>query len=49
VSLNSPKSTWGLDALSIFPFLSLMTTPIKAYKRYVNEAFEFSDLEKSFL
>ena len=44
LSINTPKPTRGLDALSISPFLVIDDNPIKAYKKIFNKAFEFSDL-----
>jgi len=44
LSINTPKPTNGLDALSIYPFLVIDDKPIKAYKKIFNNSFEFSDL-----
>ena len=47
LSINTPKPTRGLDALSISPFLVIDDNPIKAYKKIFNKAFEFSDLVRA--
>ena len=47
LSINTPKPTRGLDALSISPFLVIDDNPIKAYKKIFNKAFVFSDLVRS--
>ena len=44
LSINTPKPTKGLDALSISPFLVIDDKPIKAYTKIFNNSFEFSDL-----
>jgi len=45
LSFNHPKSTKGLDALSISPFLVIDDNLIKAYKKILNiKAFGFNDL-----
>jgi len=44
LSINTPKPTRGLDALSISPFLVIDNKMIKAYKKIFNDTFEFSNL-----
>ena len=44
LSINAPKPTRGLDALSISPFLVIDDNPIKTYRKIFNKGFEFSDL-----
>ena len=47
LSINTPKTTRGLDVLSISPFLVIDDNPIKAFKKIFNKAFEFSDLVRA--